>query len=481
YEKEEWFATFWQQFRNPFLVAAMMDQHIRKKVKVSDEEVDDYYEKMHYEYTLSQIVVAEEEEALEIRDEIMAGEDFAAVARKYSLGMAAEEGGFVGSNTIGKIHWWVEEALFGMKEGEVSEPLRTSSGYALLKLHRIRKIVPEADKEFARRRIRAIKEKKGIEDYKAKVEKEIGLTFFPDAINIAYKSLPDDIPFEDIVSYKVTRKNAPKLNIPEKYRDLIICQYVDGTYTLNDFEEIYESMGLPERPRRQYGKENIVQIMHKRVFDAVLPAYAEQDIKILEIPEVRDALEKRKEQFLVYQLYKDQIRDNVIVTEVEIKHYYDEHKKELLTAEQRDFSILVTKEREKAQEAALRARKGEDFGLLVKQLSEDPSAKENLGKTGLITEGHYGEYDAVAFSLPREGDISDPMKISRGWAVIKINSIAKGTMPTLFEASQKIKQQLIEEKSENELQTRLEKWSKDYTVNIYEDNLKKAELTRTRL
>jgi len=39
----------------------------------------------------------------------------------------------------------------------------------------------------------------------------------------------------------------------------------------------------------------------------------------------------------------------------------------------------------------------------------------------------------------------------------------------------------MEEKSENELQTKLEKWSKDYTVNIYEDNLKKAELTRTRL
>ena len=53
YEKEEWFINFWEKFKNPFVVAAMMDEKIRKAVAVTEEEIDKYYEEMHYEYTLS--------------------------------------------------------------------------------------------------------------------------------------------------------------------------------------------------------------------------------------------------------------------------------------------------------------------------------------------------------------------------------------------------------------------------------------------
>ena len=50
YEREEWFQNMWQRFKNPFIVNAMMDQLIRKKVTVTQEEIDDYFQKMHKEY-----------------------------------------------------------------------------------------------------------------------------------------------------------------------------------------------------------------------------------------------------------------------------------------------------------------------------------------------------------------------------------------------------------------------------------------------
>ena len=125
-----------------------------------------------------------------------------------------------------------------------------------------------------------------MEELKKKVEDDIDMTWTTDAINIAYDALPVDIDMEDIIEYKVTRDNAPKLNIPEEYKDMIICQYMDGTFTLRDFEDLYEATGLPARPRRQYGREHIMQFIHRKISDEVLPVYAEQVYGILEIPEI---------------------------------------------------------------------------------------------------------------------------------------------------------------------------------------------------
>lgn len=479
YEKEKWFVDFWEKFKNPFLVAAMENEYIIKKIKVTDQEVKDYFDKMHYEYTLSQIIVPNEEDAIAVRQKIMNGADFAEMAKQYSMGPSARDGGFIGTQTVGKMYWWIEEALFNMKEGDVSQPLRTNSGYALIKVHRIMKIQPELDMSYARKRVKAIKEKKGIEKLKAKIEKDIGLKFLPDAIDIAYNSLPPDVPFKDIVTYKVTRQNAPKVNVPPKYKDMILCQYNDGVYTLRDFEKIYESLPLPERPRREYGKANIVEEMHKVIFDKVLPVYAEKQLHILDIPEIKQKLESRREQFLVYKLYQDQVKDRVSVTEREIEDYYNKHLDDFIKPERRDMSIVLVKNLQKAKEVVMKAKNGMDFARLVAEYSEDPKAKENNGRTGLVMKGHYPDIDDAAFKLP-EGGISDPIQTPRGWVVVKVEKIERGQVPTLEEAAQSISKAIKSEKAERILQEKLKRWRKNYDIVIYEKNLKKAKLMRTR-
>lgn len=481
YEHQEAFVNFWKHWKNPFVVAALWEHHVRKKVTVTDEEVDAYFQKMQWEFTIRQLVVPNEEDALEIREQIMAGEDFAEMAKRRSLGPAANEGGFVGSNTIGNMYWWVEDTLYEMEEGDVSQPLRTTSGYALIKVERRRKIVPEQDRAYAEKRVRAIKEKKGMEDLKSKIEKEIEMTWSTDAINVAYDALPDDIAFDDIINYRVTRDNAPKLNIPEEYKDMIICQYLDGTFTMRDFEELYEATGLPSRPRRQYGREHVMQTVHRKIFDEVLPVYAEQMYGILEIPEIKEQIDKRKEEFIVYMLYQDQVADEVAVTDREIESYYNDHREELVTPEMRDFTICLVSDRSKAQEIMLRARKGEDFGTLVRTHSEDPKVKETQGKTGLVQKGKYPDYDEVAFSLPNEGDVSEPVKAPRGWAVIRVDEIEESKVLTIAEAAKLIRRQLMEEMAEEILLSKLDGWREDYIIEIDEENLAKAELKRLRL
>ena len=481
YDKEKWFVDLWRHYKGPFLISQLMNHKVAKLVVVTDKDVAEYYRQMHVEYTLSQIVVANEDEISEIREKAVAGEDFAELAKKYSLGPGAEHGGYVGANPVGRIHWWVEEELFTMQAEDISKPLRTSNGWAIIKVHRKRKVEPSGDEEWAARRVRAIREKKGMEALKAQIEKEIGLQFFTDAVNIAFDGLPDDIPFEDIMTYKVKRDNAPRLSIPEQFKDMLICQYSDGSYTLGDFEEIYYRMALPERPRRQYGREHIVQTMHKIVFDQVLPVYAEHQAKLLEIPEVKKNLDSKKEMFLVQKLYDDQIKDEVTVTTRDKQEYYGANLDILVKLEMRDFSVILVSDQETADQVHQKAKEGMNFAVLMRKFSVDESVKEDFGRTGLHAKGSMAEYDEAGFALVGPGAISEPFQTSRGWAVLKVEEIEGERVPTFEEAEPTIRKTLLEIGYEEHLQGKLAKWREDYIIEIDESALARAELKRTRL
>ncbi len=91
----------------------------------------------------------------------------------------------------------------------------------------------------------------------------------------------------------------------------------------------------------------------------------------------------------------------------------------------------VVVEKQKAAEAiAARVKKGEDFATLAKELSEDPSAKENSGDLNFFgKEQMVPEFSDAAFKM-KAGDISDPVRSQFGYHVIKVTDRHEaGTMP----------------------------------------------------
>lgn len=75
------------------------------------------------------------EQAQEVRARLEQGEDFAALAREFSDDSGtANRGGDLGFTARGSFDPEFEEALFSLESGEVSEPVRTSYGYHLIKL-----------------------------------------------------------------------------------------------------------------------------------------------------------------------------------------------------------------------------------------------------------------------------------------------------------------------------------------------------------
>lgn len=112
-------------------------------VKVSDEEIEKYYEENREKFlgeetvNASHVLVATEEEALSILAKINAGEiSFEDAAREYSSCPSKAEGGNLGDFGRGQMVPEFDTAVFEMEEGEISkEPVKTQFGYHLIKLN----------------------------------------------------------------------------------------------------------------------------------------------------------------------------------------------------------------------------------------------------------------------------------------------------------------------------------------------------------
>ena len=82
----------------------------------------------------SHLLVKTEEEAAKLREEILAGKDFAQVAAEVSLCPSGANGGDLGFFGKGQMVKEFEDAAFSMEIGEVSQPIKTQFGYHLIQL-----------------------------------------------------------------------------------------------------------------------------------------------------------------------------------------------------------------------------------------------------------------------------------------------------------------------------------------------------------
>ncbi|HKY08958.1 MAG TPA: peptidylprolyl isomerase [Candidatus Binatia bacterium] len=131
----------------------LIDRQVRRKVTISDEDVERYYKLnaknyrsndrariRHILLSLAENAPADRVDsamakARELYKRIAAGEDFAALAREHSQGAGQANGGEIGWVNRGTLISGIEEVAFQkLTVGQVSEPFRTSMGVHIVKL-----------------------------------------------------------------------------------------------------------------------------------------------------------------------------------------------------------------------------------------------------------------------------------------------------------------------------------------------------------
>ncbi len=140
------------QIRDQLVKAKMIQREIRSRINITDKQIEDYYLDHPDEFRSKQGVVLRHilfplpqsptpeqvetamQEARKVRQEILDGKPFAEAARQYSRDTTAAQGGWLGFFRKGSLSPPMEAGIAGLKEGEVSEPVRTPLGIHLLEV-----------------------------------------------------------------------------------------------------------------------------------------------------------------------------------------------------------------------------------------------------------------------------------------------------------------------------------------------------------
>lgn len=156
------FEDFKNNLRNSIITQQVIGQEVGRNLKILPAELQKYYDEHKAELTrpeqveLAEILVstepppgmdaqeaaaqepqrvaAAEAKAKELLAQIRAGAKFEDVAKKESQGPTAAQGGMLGAFTRGTLAKQLEDITFGLKDGEVSEVIRTRQGFIILKV-----------------------------------------------------------------------------------------------------------------------------------------------------------------------------------------------------------------------------------------------------------------------------------------------------------------------------------------------------------
>ena len=114
---------------------------LREKV-ATDERIEQHFQENRRAFDaarLAQIVVADQGVAEELRTQLTEdGGDFAALATSHSIDEASKaSGGELGPVNRAMLSPAVESAVFAAKNGDVVGPIKTDSGYHIIKVHEL--------------------------------------------------------------------------------------------------------------------------------------------------------------------------------------------------------------------------------------------------------------------------------------------------------------------------------------------------------
>jgi peptidyl-prolyl cis-trans isomerase C len=174
-------------------------------------------------------------------------------------------------------------------------------------------------------------------------------------------------------------------------------------------------------------------------------------------------------QQMIAAAYVNKEFSKISVSDEDLRTYFDEHKKEFEIPEQVNASHILVKTEEEAREIKKQLDGGADFAELAKQKSLDTTNKNNGGNLGFFLRGAMvPAFEEAAFKL-KPGQISDPVKTSFGYHIIKILEVRPRSVMPLNDARKMIQPRVQNQKQQQWLENKRQEVKSKYGVKIYEN------------
>ena len=150
------YASYRDDLRKEITLSMLRQRDVLEHISVTPKEIDQYLDKQakmpsaENEYNVSHILIAVPQEATpeqldqaskraaDVYQRASSGEDFAKLAVAYSNSQTALDGGSLGWRKGSELPTFLTDVVAQLKPGQVSQPLRTPTGFHIIRLNDVR-------------------------------------------------------------------------------------------------------------------------------------------------------------------------------------------------------------------------------------------------------------------------------------------------------------------------------------------------------
>jgi peptidyl-prolyl cis-trans isomerase D len=188
------------------------------------------------------------------------------------------------------------------------------------------------------------------------------------------------------------------------------------------------------------------------------------------------------------------------VSDAEVEKYYTEHVKDFETPRQIHASHVLVRvgetggseaedrARDKIAEVIRRAKAGEDFAKLAREVSEDPGSKDKGGELGWVSPGDMvPQFEQALFAL-KKGEVSpEPVRTPFGFHAIKVVDVRESSRKPLKEVAAQIRDRLAADGADQAARAKADELrpvlqsAKDFLAEARARGLAPIETTLTKL
>ncbi|QJD58556.1 peptidylprolyl isomerase [Pseudomonas sp. gcc21] len=254
---------------------------------------------------------------------------------------------------------------------------------------------------------------------------------------------------------------------------------VDGQFSADRFDIVIRNMGLASRMafrdlvrqelliaqlRNAYQatafatpaeRERLAQLENQTRDFAVIEVAAEHEAVDISEEDIQQHYEENKEQFKspekvvleTVTLSRRDFFDQVEVDDAAIEQLYQREVGNLIEQRRAAHILVEINDDEdaalaRAQEAYERIEAGDDFADVAKEYSDDSGSANRGGDLGFTVEGSFDPAFDEALSSLEEGQVSEPVRTSYGYHLIKLTDLQAPDLPTFEEMRESLEQEL---------------------------------------
>lgn len=477
YDKDPSVDEGMEAFKKISLNVSYVKLKVADKFELTEKDIQDTYDMYGTVYHVKQILTDTEEEGYVVYDMLKDGHDFESVCRQYSRGPDAAEGGKTLVASYGQFPPHFQEELFTTPVGGVTKPIINRYGYFVIKVIDAKK-APKPPLSEIRETIERLatrdKQLKLQEEFSKSIRDKYNFQFHDEGLKIVFEAMPPDgdltnPPSRDLEIYPILKIDIQDLDKP-------VASYKDEVITVRDFSDLYDRAHFFQRPRREYRLADL----RKFIIEIVMNGLIEEELASSEIekdPDVANMLRRKREDLMVTALHRDLVVDQVQVPWREIEDYYANNRELFYRDERRRFNVILAHDQRSANEARQRILSGEPFN----RVAVNYATNQELVQTGLndvmISREASPEMARYGFSLESIGDVTEPFETEKGWIIAKLVEVDDPGYMSISEASHDIDHRLKQRRNEERLQELLAKWRKEIPIEVFDDNLMKADLS----